>query len=751
MPLALAAFLAHAAGLSLGFGGVVVSAVGASAVAAAALALHARSAPVAAPTRREASRRLALLLLVAAGALRAEAARRDDVACRAAVAGDASWRVELETDAAPGTAARGRLARGGCGLRATVLVERGRVAAGDAASVRGDLLPGERGVLVRRATVQRIGGGPWLLRLRAAAARSIDATFGHDAPIARALLVADASGIPPDVRERFAAAGLVHVLSISGLHVAIIAAAARLLMAALRRGQRDAELGTLLLVALYVAVIGLPPPAVRAAAMLAAGAASRLLQRPSSSWAALAVGAALPLLLDPRTVLDLGWQLSVAGMGALLGADALARRHLRRRVAGWRYGVTRELLAGVVAGLVTLPLVAWHIGRVSLVGPLTNIAATPLVAVLQPALFLAMLLGPAPSLARFVADAAHPVLVAFDWVARAGAAVPFASVAVAPSLVVAVPLAGFATALLVACAVRRWATPLAAALACLALAAWVPARMPGAPGLAELHMMDVGQGDALALRTPRGRWVVLDAGRAWRGGDAGRTTVAPYLRRRGGEVAAFILSHPHADHAGGAATVLRALKPRVYVDPGFVAPSGPYAESLREAERAGTAWRRARPGDSLVVDGVVVTLLAPDSAWAASLRDANDASIVAMVRVGAVRFLLMGDAEQAEEAWLVGRARDDALRADVLKVGHHGSRTSSGAALVARVRPRVALVSVGRGNAYGHPSASVMARLAAAGAQVLRTDELGSVVVRTDGRTITVEADGERWAVSREP
>jgi competence protein ComEC len=142
-----------------------------------------------------------------------------------------------------------------------------------------------------------------------------------------------------------------------------------------------------------------------------------------------------------------------------------------------------------------------------------------------------------------------------------------------------------------------------------------------------------------------------------------------------------------------------------------------------------------------------VTLLAPDSAWAAGLRDANDASVVALVRAGAVRFLLMGDAEAAEEAWLVGRAPPGALRADVLKVGHHGSRTSTAPALLARVRPRLALVSVGRGNGYGHPSALVLGRLAAAGAQVLRTDEVGSVVVRTDGRTISVEADGERWAV----
>jgi competence protein ComEC len=221
--------------------------------------------------------------------------------------------------------------------------------------------------------------------------------------------------------------------------------------------------------------------------------------------------------------------------------------------------------------------------------------------------------------------------------------------------------------------------------------------------------------------------------------------IIPYLRRRGGDVAAFVLSHPHADHVGGAATVLRALHPAAFWDGAYVSGGEPYRAALTEAARRGLAWRRVHPGDSLAVDGVAVRFLAPDSAWAAGLSDANEASVVALVCYGAVRFLLVGDAERDEEAWLLAHGRDGELRADVLKVGHHGSVTSTGPAFLAAVRPRIALVSVGAGNAYGHPSPAVLRDLAAAGATVLRTDQVGSLVVRTDGTTLSLRVEGDEW------
>ena len=156
-----------------------------------------------------------------------------------------------------------------------------------------------------------------------------------------------------------------------------------------------------------------------------------------------------------------------------------------------------------------------------------------------------------------------------------------------------------------------------------------------------------------------------------------------------------------------------------------------------------------RPGTSHTIDGIAFDFLAPDSAWAAARDDPNDASTVVRLRVGVHRFLFMGDAESGEERWLLERLGPDALQATVLKVGHHGSRTSTSEAFLEAVRPRLALVSVGANNSYGHPNPEVMQRLAAQGATVLRTDQLGTVILRTDGEQLEVEAAGHRWRVVR--
>jgi len=171
-----------------------------------------------------------------------------------------------------------------------------------------------------------------------------------------------------------------------------------------------------------------------------------------------------------------------------------------------------------------------------------------------------------------------------------------------------------------------------------------------------------------------------------------------------------------------------------------------YRHSLTIADSLGIAWSRVHAGDSLAVDGVSVTFLAPDSTWTSVLHDPNLARTVALVPYGDVRFLLTGDAESPEESWLLAHAASE-LHADVLKVGHHGSSTSSSAAFLDAVHPRIALVSVGAGNSYGHPSEQVMRDLVARGVTVLRTDQLGSIVVRTNGRSLTVTAAERSWPI----
>lgn len=694
-------------------------------------------------------RPVALALLAGSAVLLGQDIARADARCAHALRSGALRELTLRAPAAPGSFVRA-VARDpalGCRQELAVAVRSGSAAAG--ARVRwtgGELTDGNRGLLLRDAHLQPLAPPGPLDRWRNRVAARLDRHFGPDGPMVRALLIADTRGLDHGIRERYADAGLVHMLSISGLHVAIVGGALLLLVGAFRLPRRLGVSVAIAVIALYVLAIGAPPPALRSATLFAVTQGARLWQRLVSPWGSFALGALVPLL-DPRTVLDLGWQLSVSGYAAIIVAGRVGRR-LGPHWRGWTRGLATDFTAGALSTLATAPLVAWHFGRLSLIAPVSNLLAGPIIALLQPTLFLTMVLPDALG-AAWAVDAARPLLRALDAVAATAAALPGAAVVVAPgwpSLLLALVSV---TCVLVAGWSPRRRTAIAIGATAALVLAWLPAdaTLARRTPVLELHLLDVGQGDALALRTPRGRWILVDAGRSWASGDAGRGTIIPYVRRRGGAVAHLILTHPHSDHIGGAASLLRALRPPVVHDPGFIAPSADYAALLRLADGLGLRWERVRPGRVLVVDGVQLEFVAPDSSWAAGLDDPNAASTVLRVRFGSIRLLLTGDAEREEEEWLLRHAHGG-LRAEVLKVGHHGARTSSTEAFVDAVRPRIALVSVGGGNFYGHPAPEVMRRLSAAGATVLRTDQLGAVIVRTDGTTLEVEAAGLRWDTS---
>ena len=728
MPLVLAAALAYAAGLLAGFG-------------RAPLWMTATAALVSWFGAARARERIALAALGAAGLAIGTLTAATDANCEDRLLSADSWEVVLGLDAAPGDFVRAEHA---CGVTMRLAVREGSAAAGSRVLVRGEAMRGRWGLLITNAAVEPTRAPGVLPRWRAAIGRGIDARFGAHAPLVRALLIADMSELSPSVRERFAASGLSHMLSVSGLHVGLIAAAVMLLaqVAGLRRAAANVVI--VLVTGCYVLVIGAPLPAVRAAAMLGIVALSQATQRPTSPWAALAAGGGLALL-EPRSVLDLGYQLSIVGMVALVAAGALNKRWEAVGGGGWRPVLARGLVVSTIATLLTTPLVAATFGKVSFVAPVSNLAAAPIMAALQPMLFLAALLLPATALSQFVADACVPLLLAFDWIAGVAGRLPFASVTVLSDGTTTALACACGAALVVAMVSRFPGRALVAAALCLATIAWRPL-VPVRNALTELHMLDVGQGDAVAIRTMRGRWLLVDAGRDWNGGDEGARQVVPYLGRRGGSLEAFVLSHPHSDHVGGAASVIAALRPRAYYDPGYAGGAESYRRSLAAAREHRAQWKRVRPGDSLVVDEVTVVFLAPDSAWAEGLRDPNDASAVALVRVGSVTMLLTGDAEAAEERWLLDHHRKR-LDVDILKVAHHGSSTSSTDDFLDAVTPRIALVSVGAGNVYRHPSRGVLRALAAHGAVTLRTDRHGTIVLRTDGASLEAEAAGERWSV----
>ncbi len=284
---------------------------------------------------------------------------------------------------------------------------------------------------------------------------------------------------------------------------------------------------------------------------------------------------------------------------------------------------------------------------------------------------------------------------------------------------------------------------MAAGTAAALLVLWPAALRLAGSVRVEIWAIDVGQGDALAIRTPAGRWVLVDAGPRDERFDAGRSRVVPFLLAHGADrLQLLVLTHPDADHVGGAASVLEALPVAEVADPGLPAGRPLYLATLRAARRRGARWSAAHEGRQISLDGVRLDILAPGPAELQGVvdqgttADANEASVVMALTYGRFRALLMGDAPTGVEEALL-RERSEAggsLRADVLKLGHHGSTTSTSPAFLDAVSPRVAVISVGRHNRFGHPAPSVLRRLARRGIRVYRTDEQGALGIVAEAR-----------------
>lgn len=260
------------------------------------------------------------------------------------------------------------------------------------------------------------------------------------------------------------------------------------------------------------------------------------------------------------------------------------------------------------------------------------------------------------------------------------------------------------------------------------------------PANLTVTFLDVGQGDAAVIEAPDGRVVLIDTGGISSGGeqDQGRQTVEPYLRRHGvNHIDAILLTHPHADHIGGADTLIEDIPTDLLIDNGE--PTEPPLEEklLSDAQHRHVAYRSALSGEEMDLGGgVVADVIAPTRAEVA--KDVpNNASIVVRLTYGRTVFLFMGDAEKAEESELLAEGQN--LKCDVLKIGHHGSDTSSTAQFIAAARPKEALVSVGAHNRYGHPSQAVIVRLQQIGCHVHRTDKEGAVTCVSDGKSVHVE------------
>ena len=589
------------------------------------------------------------------------------------------------------------------------------------------------------------GRVPWHHRLRAAirirASEALERRLGTQAGVASALVLAERDGIPRELWDAFARSGSAHLLSISGFHVGVIAALLGGLLALAGQPPRTRAAWMAAGVWAYVLVIGAPTSATRAAWMTSAFVLGRLRHTPAQPLGALGLSMLMIAVLRPEVVAGAGFQLTVTGTAGILIMTKWMMSHWPpHRGRGW---IAPPVAAGIGASVFTAPVLAYHFGQIPLLSLPSSILLTPLVATAVPGVIATIVMDILHIPGAAIAGAgSEGLLHAVTATAAALGDLPWTVVLVTPREA-ALLTAGAILPLLVANAPWRTRPAVRAGVSavCALAVLWAgqAALSLAGRGTLQIVAIDVGQGDAIALRTPRGRWLLVDAGpRGFGGSDAGLTRVIPYLHAQGARrLEAVVLTHPDEDHAGGLAAVLGNISTGAVLGPGFSGGQAGHLAGLAEAGRANVPWRRAAAGDFWTIDGVDFRVLSPAPADApGESRSPNDWSVVVHVAFGRCSALLMGDADAEIEAGIAAREP-----VTILKVGHHGSRTSTSTDFVRAISPQYALISAGARNRYGHPDPAVLARLEGAGTRVFRTDLHGtiSLTCREDG-TVTARS-----------
>lgn len=537
-----------------------------------------------------------------------------------------------------------------------------------------------------------------------------------------AFAMGETADLPAETVAAFRDGGVAHIVAISGLQVALVAAGLSVLLSAFHLSVRMRDTATLVATLLFAVFAGGRPPVFRAALMIGLYLTARLIGRPTSPGQVVGFSALVLLLTGPEDLFDVGFLLTFAAVFGLSAFGTPLARWLREK--GLRPAIAVDAAAATVgAELAVFPIQAFVFNVVPFVGLLSNPIVVPLsvlflyVAILLSPLLLVSPLAAAAAVGplRLLSDAMVAVLSALD---RLGAVRVIATPPYPAALFCALLLLLAGTARLRAA--RRGALALAAVVMGFLLVRSAP---PAEAGTVRLQALDVGQGDAWLLVSPKGRVLIDGGGSRDRDYDMGRLRLLPKLADRGVvSLDAVVLTHPHPDHSRGLLAVL-ALLPVGEVLLPATAPRNEYLdEFLAAAERRRLPLRRLAAGDRFSAGGFEFDVLHP-SGHAFVRSPENNGSLVIRTEAAGRTLLLAGDVEAAAERDLLDRPAS--LRADILKVAHHGSATSTTPDFLAAVSPRIALVSVGRHNRFGHPSPAVLARLSAARVKTFRTDHDG--------------------------
>ncbi len=628
------------------------------------------------------------------------------------------------------------------------------------------------------ALLDERGGTPfyrWLYSVRRHLAAAMSGVVPEpQAAFGQSILLGIRGNLPASLKEDFQNTGAAHMLAISGLHVGILLiVASSAAQTLLGRRAHIYLIAPLTAIWLYALLSGASPSAMRAAVMGTVYVGAIAFGRRGSIVPSLAVAAALMAAIDPLILYRVSFQLSFAAMmGISVFHDAVYNRigsltTLPRAPKIFTAGASRALIVAIgvtlATTLATAPLLSMYFNRL----PIAGLPATLLT---LPALPLALVAHGAAAAVGLVSDfAATP----FGWLAWGISAyitavvglfakIPYSSVEVGSAAPIIVwtfyaAMSALAVLVYVNTPISRWKSWIASvfgklrpgnvwqtslpwqvpAVVIVAAALTWAAVLSAPSGALKVVFADVGQGDMTVITTPSGQRIVIDGGPDGVRAAQVLDEEAPFWDRN---VDLVVLTHPHADHLAGLTEIARRYNIERILERRQQFDSSEYADWTKLTQATNAEIMRAAPGTSLSFDdGVSIHVLGPpDPMLAGTDSDVDNGSVVTRVEYGQVGFLITGDLFHEGEAWILRSGQP--LASNVLKVGHHGSRTSTSDEFLRAVAPDAAVISVAKDNRFGHPNPSVIERLLGVmqDSQIFLTSERGSVTFRTDGSTLSV-------------